>query len=93
MFALLHFQRNISHFFLRFIFAFYCDRTDQIWQEAKWEREEGMVGKGPRVGIWTRDAQSATALHIGELPTKLSVPTTSFTILIIFFPEDHPQND
>ncbi len=29
------------------IFAFYCYRTDQTWQEAKWERGGG-IGKGLR---------------------------------------------
>ncbi len=40
-------------------FRFNDDRTDQSWQEAKWEG--GRIGKGPRVGIRTR---STTELYI-----------------------------
>ncbi len=39
-------------YFLRFIFGIfdYYDRKDQNWQEAKWERDGGRIGKGPWVG-------------------------------------------
>ncbi len=34
--------------------------TDQSWQEVKWDRDGGGIGKGPRATIQTRDARSAT---------------------------------
>ncbi len=42
--------------------------------DSKWE---GVVGKGPRAGIQTRDTRSAMAVHLGALPTRLLVPTFS----------------
>ncbi len=56
-------------------FCLYYDRTDQNWSEAKWERDRGRDRKGPRVGIRTRDARSATMLYVFALPTRLSTPT------------------
>ncbi len=35
----------------------------------------GGIGKGPQTGTRTRDAWSATALHVGMLPTRPSTPT------------------
>ncbi|KAI2668011.1 Retrotransposon-derived protein PEG10 [Labeo rohita] len=37
--------------------------------------EVGGVGKGPQVGIQTRDAQSTTTLYVNALSTRLSAPT------------------
>ncbi len=46
-----------------------------------WEREGGRDRKGPWAGTRTRDAQSAMALHVGALPTRLSAPTASVFLM------------
>ncbi len=66
----------LSDFFKVYFWQFYLyDRTDQYWQETKWERDRGGIRKGPWVEIRTRDARSATALYVGALPTRLSAST------------------
>ncbi|KAL0203465.1 hypothetical protein M9458_001483, partial [Cirrhinus mrigala] len=39
------------------------------------EREGGRIGKGPQARTQTWDARSTMALHVGALPTRLSLPT------------------
>ncbi len=42
-------QKHYRHInLLKIFFCLYYDRTDQSWQEVKWEREEGGIGKDPR---------------------------------------------
>ncbi len=42
----------------------YCDRTDQNWQEAEWEREGGWDReRSSELGFKHRDTHSATALY------------------------------
>ncbi len=72
----LKYYHSVITFFLFFFFSFlkiyvchfclYYDRTDQSWQEVKWERDRGAgsIGKGPLVKIWTRDACGAMTLYM-----------------------------
>lgn len=80
---------NVSFFnlVLKIYFCHYYDRTEQNWQKAKWEREiKGGIGKGPWVGIRTRDSHSATALYVGELPTRLSALIGNGFLVLVSLP-------
>ncbi len=64
-----------NHIHHRCIFIFlyiYYDRTDQSWQEVKWERDGGRIGKRPQVGIRTWDARGprngAACGHAAQAP-------------------------
>lgn len=62
-------------FFLRYLFWHFClhyDRT--VWWQEVWESEGDRIRKGPQAGTQTQGAQSATALYVSALPTRLSAP-------------------
>ncbi len=67
------------YLFKNIYFCLYYDRTDQNWQEVKWEKDKG-GGIGPRVGIQTQDTRRTTVLYFSVLPTRLSVPLKSYLI-------------
>ncbi len=66
-------QQEGEYILIFIYFLLYFIRIGQFMrQEAKRETERGEgIGKNLQAGTQTRDARSATTLHVGALPTML----------------------
>ncbi len=57
------------------VFAFFLISDSGDLTGSKWERKGDGIRKDPQGRNRTRDTQSATALYVGMLPTRVSGPT------------------